>query len=123
MPSRKPAGKKGLRRRVGPRAGTRRARAPGPPIAIPEGWSLDPGGKSISIQLKTRDFVEAVDVIGEVRDVAESLQHHPDLHLERWNNLRITTYSHDVGKLTKRDARLAARVNDLLAKRGLLPRA
>jgi len=88
-------------------------------ISVPEPWKLDRGGKSISVQVKTKDFLEAVDLIQEIAQVAEELEHHPDLHLERWNHLRVTTYSHDVGKLTSRDERLAGRLSALLAKRGL----
>lgn len=91
------------------------------PIAVPPGWKLDDGGKSITVRVKTKDFLDALDVMNEVGRIAEQLEHHPDLHLERWNRLRITTYSHDVGKLTDRDERLAARVSDVLEKRGLAP--
>jgi 4a-hydroxytetrahydrobiopterin dehydratase len=107
------------RARQAARKPARKAKAARAPFPLPEGWKLDKGGKSITRALKTKDFVEAVDLIQEVRDVAEGLQHHPDLHLERYNRLTITTYSHDVGKLTERDQRLATRLNDVLAKRGL----
>jgi 4a-hydroxytetrahydrobiopterin dehydratase len=121
------AKRKGTRARKATRKSTRAVaavkapvakRAKGP-IALPEGWTVDKDGKSVSIRLKTKDFLEALLVINEVGQVAEDLQHHPDFHLERWNRLRITTYSHDVGKLTERDERLAERVSELLAKRGL----
>jgi len=85
---------------------------------VPPGWRLDPEGKTISRRLKTRDFLEALSILNEVAGLAERLQHHPDLHLERWNLLRIATYSHDVGRLTERDERLALALNDLLARRG-----
>jgi len=111
------------KRKVGAmgRTATRRAtkRAPKVAIAVPEGWTVEKGGKAISLQLKTKDFLEAVDVINALAPVAEELDHHPDFHLERWNRLRITTYSHDVGKLTDRDERLAQRISEVLAKRGL----
>ncbi|HEV8358860.1 MAG TPA: 4a-hydroxytetrahydrobiopterin dehydratase [Candidatus Thermoplasmatota archaeon] len=102
-----------------------RARAPRPRaratagIAVPEGWTLAKDGKSIEIEVRTKDFVEAMDLLLEIGRVAEDLEHHPDFHLERWNHVRIVTYSHDVGKLTERDERLAARITELLDKRGL----
>lgn len=91
------------------------------PFPLPQGWRLEKGGKSIALQLKTKDFLEALLVINECGQVAEDLGHHPDFHLERWNRLRIVTYSHDVGHLTDRDQRLAERITELAAKRGLLP--
>lgn len=88
-----------------------------PSIPIPEGWTLDKGGKSMSLRIETKDFLEAVALINAIAPIAEEVEHHPDLHLEQWNKLRITTYSHDVGKLTRRDERLALRINELLHDR------
>jgi 4a-hydroxytetrahydrobiopterin dehydratase len=78
---------------------------------------VDRGGKSMSIRLEMEDFLDAVNLINAVAPIAEEAEHHPDFHLERWNQLRITTYSHDVGKLTKRDQDLARRINEVLARR------
>ncbi|MCA1813450.1 MAG: 4a-hydroxytetrahydrobiopterin dehydratase [Halobacteriales archaeon] len=93
----------------------RKAKAPFP---LPAGWRLDRGGKSISLRLETKDFLEAVALINRLAGIAEELEHHPDVHLERWNQLRITTYSHDAGKLTDRDERLAQGITELLLKQG-----
>ncbi len=94
-----------------------RPRESGARTGLPEGWVLDRGGKSISLRLETEDFAEAIDIINDVAHVAEELQHHPDFHLEQWNKLRITTWSHDAGGLTERDERLAARISKLLGER------
>lgn len=111
------------RRRAPAKAKPRAAkpRAAQPPIAVPPGWTLARGGKSISVHVKTKDFLQALVVMNEIGHVAEELEHHPDFHLERWNHLRIVTYSHDVGHLTDRDERLAQHIGELLAKRGLEP--
>jgi len=92
----------------------------GPGIEVPRPWAVDPGGKSMSLRLQTKDFLEAVALINAIAPIAEEIEHHPDLHLEQWNKLRITTYSHDVGKLTDRDERLAKRISELLAARGMI---
>ena len=96
----------------------KKSEAVGPGIEVPKGWAVDKGGKSMSLTVETHDFLEAVGVINAIAPIAEEIEHHPDFHLERWNQLRITTYSHDVGKLTKRDESLAKRINDVLARRG-----
>lgn len=108
--------KKRPRRAAKARAARGKAR---PPFPLPPGWTLDKAGKSISLRVVTKDFLEAVSLINRIAPIAEDLEHHPDLHLETWNHLRITTYSHDVGKLTERDERLAQRITELLAKQGL----
>lgn len=71
----------------------------------------------MSLSLKTKDFLDALDLFRAIGDAAEELEHHPDLHLEEWNKVRIVTWSHDVGKLTERDERLARRINEVLARR------
>lgn len=99
------------------RAGTVKAGARKAPFAIPDGWTLDRGGKSMSYRVVTEDFLEAIALINAVAPIAEELEHHPDFHLEQWNRLRITTWSHDVGGLTKRDQRLAKRISALMERR------
>lgn len=95
-----------------------------PKTRVPAGWRIDKGGKSMSLKLEAQDFLEAVAIINALAPVAEAMEHHPDFHLERWNRLRITTYSHDVGHLTERDDRLARRISKVLdAWKGKRPRA
>jgi 4a-hydroxytetrahydrobiopterin dehydratase len=93
-------------------------RAAKAPFPIPPGWSLDTGGKSISLRLETKDFLEAMRMINDLAAVAEEVQHHPDFHLERWNRLRITTWSHDIGGLSDRDEKLAKRMSEVLSRHG-----
>lgn len=87
--------------------------------SFPSGWKVSADGKRVATTIETKDFLQALDVFREVGDVAEELEHHPDLHLERWNQVRIESYSHDVGRLTERDERLVARIDDILRRREL----
>lgn len=89
-------------------------------MKLPPGWSTSADGKRIAITVKTQDFLDALDLFEEIGEVAEELEHHPDLHLEGYNKVRIESYSHDVGKLTDRDERLAARIHAILAERKLV---
>ena len=89
-------------------------------IKAPEGWTIEPDGKRMSIRVKTEDFLDALDLFEEVGEVAEELDHHPDLHLEEYNKVKITTWSHDAGGLTERDERLAKRLTGVLKERGLV---
>lgn len=87
---------------------------------FPAGWTVDDARQRVSIDLETEDFLSALKLFGEIGAIAEELEHHPDLHLEQWNKVRIVSYSHDVGKLTSRDERLVAAVDALLRKHRLL---
>lgn len=82
--------------------------------SFPPGWTVAPDGRKAGVSLRTKDFMDAIRLFGEVAEVAERLDHHPDLHLEGWNRVRVETYSHDVGALTPRDEALARAVQPIL---------
>ena len=56
------------------------------------------------------DFVAAMAFVSKVADLAESANHHPDIDI-RYNQVRLALISHDSGGLTKRDIKLATRLN------------
>jgi 4a-hydroxytetrahydrobiopterin dehydratase len=59
-----------------------------------------------------RDFRQALDFTNQVGALAESLDHHPDIHLA-WGKTRIVTWTHSAGGLTEKDFTLAARIDAL----------
>ena len=56
------------------------------------------------------DFAAAMEFVNKVAAVAESANHHPDIDI-RYNQVRLGLISHDSGGLTKRDVKLAARID------------
>lgn len=83
-------------------------------LSFPEGWVVEERGTRAATRLETADFLTAIRLFGRIAEEAERLEHHPDLHLEGYNRVRIVTYSHDVGGLTRRDERLAHALQPLL---------
>ncbi|MGO2110121.1 MAG: 4a-hydroxytetrahydrobiopterin dehydratase [Pseudoclavibacter sp.] len=79
-------------------------------------WRLF-GDRLLSLCVKTRTFVEAIDFVRAVADIAEEQQHHPDIDI-RYNRVFLTVTSHDVGALTDRDLRFANAVAVLVQERG-----
>ena len=75
---------------------------------LPE-WELD--GKTIVRTIEFEDFMEAIDFINDLADIAEEAQHHPDI-LIRYAKVTLTLTTHDVGGLTESDLELAKRVNN-----------
>lgn len=90
------------------------AQTPTSDLEFPSSWTEDQSGKRMQTLVRTKDFVTAVALMEEIAQVAESENHHPDLHLTHYNRLRIATWSHDTGGLTERDARLAKKIETLL---------
>jgi 4a-hydroxytetrahydrobiopterin dehydratase len=77
---------------------------------LPE-WSGDGDGIRRTVELP--GFRDAVDAIVRIADVAEEMDHHPDIDL-RWRTLHLTLVSHSAGGVTDLDLQLARRIDALL---------
>ena len=77
------------------------------------GWILGSGDKSISREFVMKDFMAAVRLIERIAEVAESEDHHPDLHLSSYRKLRIELATHSIGGLSENDFILAAKIEQL----------
>lgn len=84
----------------------------------PAGWAYLPG--SLQTRFRTGNFLTGVALVNSIAEVAEELDHHPDLDL-RYPRVDVRTWSHDVGGVTARDLRLAHRITELAAAQGLVP--
>jgi len=76
-------------------------------------WQLSDDSKQISRTYKTKNFVTAVDFIRRVANIAEADNHHPDIHLTGYRNLRIDLSTHAIGGLSENDFIVAAKINEL----------
>jgi 4a-hydroxytetrahydrobiopterin dehydratase len=76
-------------------------------------WSGGTDGIERTIRLPS--FRAAVEAIGMIADVAEELDHHPDIDL-RWTKIRVAVVTHSAGGLTELDLALARRVDALLPR-------
>src|SRR5437868_4927915 len=66
--------------------------------SVPE-WKLTPDSKRIRREWKVRDFTTALEFFQRVAQIAESEDHHPDLHLVGYRNVTIEIWTHAVGGL------------------------
>ena len=74
-------------------------------------WSGDVSGLRRTVELPT--FRDAVAAIVAIADVAEALDHHPDIDL-RWRTLHLVLVTHSAGAVTPKDLQLARRIDALL---------
>ena len=74
-------------------------------------WSGDADGLRRSVELPS--FRDAVAAIVAIADVAEELDHHPDIDL-RWRTLHLALVSHSAGGVSDLDLQLARRIDALL---------
>lgn len=59
------------------------------------------------------NFRDALAFVNRVGELAESMNHHPDIELG-WGRVKITVFSHDAGGLTESDFIWAAKADVLL---------
>jgi 4a-hydroxytetrahydrobiopterin dehydratase len=78
--------------------------------ALPR-WSGDADGLQRTVELP--GFRDAVAAIVAIADVAEEMDHHPDIDL-RWRTLHLMLVTHSAGGVTALDLELARRVDALL---------
>jgi 4a-hydroxytetrahydrobiopterin dehydratase len=76
-----------------------------------DGWVGDPSAISRTAELAS--FPDAVAVVDRVAEVAEELDHHPDIDI-RWRRLRFTLSTHSAGGVTGKDIDLAQRIDTII---------
>jgi 4a-hydroxytetrahydrobiopterin dehydratase len=82
-------------------------------VARLDGWQLSSDATRISKSWQLKNFMSAMAFFEKVAQIAEQDQHHPDLHLESYRNVRIEIYTHAIGGLSENDFILAAKINQL----------
>ncbi len=80
-----------------------------------KGWSLDDNESRIVKTFTFKDFHAAFNVMCDIADVAEELNHYPDW-FNSYNKLNIKLSTHDAGGLTMADFELASRIEEIVAK-------
>jgi 4a-hydroxytetrahydrobiopterin dehydratase len=80
-------------------------------------WELE-GETLLTRQFRFADFRTAIDFINAVADLAEAEGHHPDIHLTRYNHVRIDLMTHVIRALSENDFILAAKIDRLFPKVG-----
>jgi 4a-hydroxytetrahydrobiopterin dehydratase len=66
-------------------------------------------------EFKFKDFRQALDFTQRVGELAEQVNHHPDLCLS-WGKSKVTLWTHKIGGLSETDFVFAAKVDALLSE-------
>ena len=70
-------------------------------------------GEHIVRDWQLENFAAAVAFVNRVADVAEEMNHHPDIIIHGWNKVRLSVTNHSAGGLTDSDFELARRIDGL----------
>jgi 4a-hydroxytetrahydrobiopterin dehydratase len=84
-------------------------------IANLPGWSVEDG--HFVRKFEAPDFLTAVAWVVAVADLAEEMDHHPDIDI-RWRRVTLRLRTHSADALTDLDLDLATRIQALLGQLG-----
>ena len=70
-------------------------------------WEYDSKDKILIRETRFKNFMEAMGFLNKLAEIAEELNHHPDMTVCEYNRVIITTTTHDAGGITDNDIKLA----------------
>jgi 4a-hydroxytetrahydrobiopterin dehydratase len=80
-------------------------------METPHGWENERGMK-LRKTIKFPDFMQALAFVNRIAPIAEAAGHHPDIYLG-WGRVRVELTTHDAGRVTDKDVRLAEQIDKL----------
>ena len=78
-------------------------------------WTRE--GDAIVATIEAPDFPAAIRIVAEAAEVAEEMNHHPDIDI-RWRTTRWLLTTHDAGGLTQLDIEQAHRITEIARRHG-----
>ena len=66
---------------------------------------LEVSASKIIKEYSFQNFKIAMNFVNKVAELAEQLNHHPDIHIS-YNKVRIESWTHDTGRVTEKDREL-----------------
>ena len=77
----------------------------------PTGWAIVE--RRLMREFEFPNFSSAKNFVDLISEVAEEMNHHPDLHLG-WGYVVVELFTHDEEKITEKDTEVAQRINALM---------
>ncbi len=74
-------------------------------------WEIE--GKSITRTIEFEEFMEGIDFVNDLAEIADEAQHHPDINI-RYTRITLKLTTHDSGGVTEADIELAQRIDNLV---------
>jgi 4a-hydroxytetrahydrobiopterin dehydratase len=62
---------------------------------------------------KVKDFAAALDFVNRIGAEAEAMDHHPDILMHDWNQVKIMLSTHSAGGITQNDMKLAKKIEGM----------
>ena len=59
------------------------------------------------------NFVKAIDFVNDIAKIAEASNHHPDILIHSYNQVKITLFTHSEGQITCKDHDLSSQIDEI----------
>jgi 4a-hydroxytetrahydrobiopterin dehydratase len=79
---------------------------------ISSNWKLSENNDLIFRRFELSNFLEALDIVNKIGELAENQQHHPDINLG-WGYVEVYLSTHDIGGISDKDITLAKAIDKL----------
>lgn len=84
------------------------------------GWSAEGGRLQKTYTVPA--FLQGIELVRRVAQVAEQMNHHPDIHIQ-YRRVRFELWTHDLGGISELDVELARRIEQEAAELARQPNA
>lgn len=80
---------------------------------VPEWKTLEENPPKLQHEFVFEDFSEAMKFVNKVADLAQFIDHHPDITIN-YRKVTLTLYTHDSNGISEKDFALAQKINQLV---------
>jgi 4a-hydroxytetrahydrobiopterin dehydratase len=80
-------------------------------LAAMPAWTLTTNGKRMRREWRMKDFAAALAFFNAIGVIAESENHHPDLHVTNYRDAAVELWTHAIDGLSENDFILAAKID------------
>lgn len=74
------------------------------------GWQISEDGRRIHREYKFKNFVQAIEFINKVGEIAEREAHHPEIRFG-WGHAQVELWTHKINGLHENDFIVAAKID------------
>ncbi|WP_299577702.1 4a-hydroxytetrahydrobiopterin dehydratase [uncultured Sunxiuqinia sp.] len=74
-------------------------------------WNKE--AEKITKEFTFKNFTEALQFVNKVGELAESMDHHPDILIHAYKKVSISLTTHSKGGLTDKDYQLAEKIDNI----------
>jgi len=85
-------------------------------LASGGGWGRE--GETLTKTFRMKGWKDAIAFVDRIAKAADGLNHHPDIHVEGYRNVRIITTTHATKKLSDADVALARAIDVVSGSEG-----